>query len=98
MKYWLAMVLILSMGTAVYAGMPDSNKLKEVYPEATVTCTACHPAGNFKELNSYGKDYLQAGCSIEGINAIADKDSDGDTIENAKEIMAGTNPGDAESK
>jgi len=81
-----------------FAAMPDANNVKEVHEGATVGCTVCHPAGNFKELNSYGSAYNDAGRNLDAVKAIDQADSDGDGVANSDEIKAGTNPGDATSK
>lgn len=88
----------LVMVGGVSAKMPDQENVKTVYPDATVKCNLCHPAGNFKELNLYGKDYKDAGMNEDAVKAIIDKDSDADGVTNDAELKAGTNPGDAESK
>ena len=94
----LGTVIVLSMATGSYAAMPDGKNVQKVHADATVGCTVCHPQGNFKELNSYGKAYLNAGRSVDAVKAIDAQDSDGDGLSNADEIKAGTNPGDASSK
>ena len=78
--------------------MPDAANVKQVHEGATVGCTVCHPEGDFKNLNSYGKAYKDAGRDVDAVKAIDNADSDSDTITNADEIKAGTNPGDASSK
>ncbi|MCP4650650.1 MAG: hypothetical protein GY853_11300 [PVC group bacterium] len=81
-----------------FAAVSDANNVKEVYEGATVECATCHVPGNFKELNSYGEEYNDAGRNTTAVEISGDTDSDGDDVSNADEIMAGTNPGDAESK
>lgn len=86
---------IISFCMISYAAMPDAANVKQVHEGATVGCTVCHPEGNFKDLNSYGNAYKAAGRNAAAVRAIDNTDSDGDTITNADEIKAGTNPGDA---
>jgi len=81
-----------------FAMITDGSNVKEIYEGATVACTACHIAGNFKELNSYGKAYNDAGRSVEAVQMISENDSDSDGVNNADEIKSGTNPGDATDK
>ncbi len=81
-----------------FAAMPDANNVKGVYEGATVGCTVCHAEGNFKELNSYGTAYKDAGRNVDAVKAIDQSDSDGDGVANSDEIKAGTCPGDAASK
>jgi hypothetical protein len=81
-----------------FATMQDANNVKEVHEGSAVGCTVCHPEGNFKELNSYGQAYNDAGRSVDAIKAIDAADSDGDGVANSDEIKAGTNPGDDTSK
>ena len=81
-----------------FAAMPDANNVKEVYEGVTVGCTVCHPEGNFKELNSYGKAYNNSGRNVDAVKAIDAVDSDQDGVANYDEIKAGTNPGDDTSK
>jgi len=81
-----------------FAAMPDANNVKEFHEGATVGCTVCHTEGNFKELNSYGNAYNDAGRNVDAVKAIDDEDSDEDGVSNYDEIKAGTNPGDATSK
>ena len=90
-------IVILSYSSA-YSAMADSKSVKEVHEGATVACDVCHVKGNFKEVNSYGAAYNEAGKGADAVKAIDDQDSDGDGVSNADEINAGTNPGDAESK
>jgi len=89
---------IINLSNISYAAMPDAANVKEVHKDTTVGCTVCHPEGNFKNLNSYGKAYKDAGRDVDAVKSIDNADSDGDTITNADEIDAGTNPGDASSK
>lgn len=100
---YLVILAILSGMLLVYwtnslAMLADKNNLQDEYKSATIQCDVCHVKGDFKALNNYGKDYNDAGRNTEAVKAIAGKDSDGDGIKNADEIMAGTNPGDPESK
>lgn len=94
----VALAMVAICVSTSFAAMPDGNNVKEVHEGATVGCTVCHPVGNFKELNSYGKAYNDAGRSVDAVKAIDAADSDGDGVSNADEIKAGTNPGDATSK
>ena len=92
------MVIILGHTFSCFAAMSDGKNVQKVHVDATVGCTVCHPQGNFKDLNEYGKAYLNAGRSVESVKAIDASDSDGDGVTNADEIKAGTNPGDATTK
>jgi hypothetical protein len=59
-------------------------------------CHAIHVKNKIdaaKTLNSYGADYFAVGRGIKAINAIAQKDSDGDGFLNDVELLKGTNPG-----
>ena len=98
MSLVVIMAIVLSFSAYSFAAMPDGKNVQEVHSGATVGCTVCHPQGNFKELNSYGKAYNEAGRSVEAVKAIDAQDSDADGVSNADEINAGTNPGDAASK
>lgn len=103
MKGKILLVIGVIFGLALcytysFAIMTDADNVKKVHEVTTVACTVCHVEGNFKELNSYGKDYKEAGRNEDAAKAIADKDSDGDEVKNADEIKAGTSPGDAASK
>ncbi|MFH1062678.1 MAG: thrombospondin type 3 repeat-containing protein [Candidatus Omnitrophota bacterium] len=93
-----ALALGLIFVSTSFAAMPDANNVKEVHEGATVGCTVCHPEGNFKEVNSYGKAYKEAGRNVDAVTAIDAADSDGDGVSNYDEIKAGTSPGDATSK
>ncbi|HQP37627.1 MAG TPA: hypothetical protein PLI95_20725 [Polyangiaceae bacterium] len=80
---------------------------------AKITQNACdfchlilHPASGYAEpqptafadtLNPFGKDYVAAGRSEAALQAIAAKDSDGDTYTNQQEIDALMYPGDPAS-
>ncbi len=92
------MVIVFGCALNSFAAMPDAKNVQKVHADATVGCTVCHPEGNFKNLNEYGKAYLDAGRSVEAVEAIDASDSDSDGVINADEINAGTNPGDAASK
>ena len=99
------MIVLLGMAAGItvfaaasYAAMPDAKNVKEVHADAVVGCTVCHPEGNFKEVNSYGKAYRENGRNINAIKAIDALDSDADGVNNGDEINAGTNPGDAASR
>ena len=94
----LSPLVCFSLSTFSFAAMSDGKNIQVVHPEATVGCTVCHPQGDFKSLNEYGKDYNDAGRSVEAVKAIDAMDSDKDGVINAQEINAGTNPGDAASK
>jgi len=97
-KYGMVLVLVIGCVSLAFAGMPDAKNVQAVYEGATVACTVCHPAGKFKEVTPYGKDYMEAGRSVDAVKAIGEKDSDADGIANAAEIKAGTNPGVPEAK
>ncbi len=92
------MIIILSFSTYSFAALEDAKNIKKVYSDVTVGCTACHPQGDFKGLNDYGKAYKDAGGSVEAVKLIEASDSDEDGITNAEEIKTGTNPGDSTSK
>jgi hypothetical protein len=94
----VALVLGIVCVSAAFAAMADANNVKEAHEGVTVGCTVCHPEGNFKEVNSYGKAYNEAGRSVDAVKAIDAVDSDADGVVNVDEIKAGTNPGDATSK
>ena len=90
--------IVLICGANSCAAISDANNVKEATEGLAVQCTACHLPGNFKELNSYGTDYKDAGRNVKAVTAIADKDSDGDGVSNADEISGETNPGDEASQ
>ena len=94
----LVAMIVLSFPAYSFAAISDAKNVQTVYDQATVGCTVCHPQGNFKELNEYGKAYKDAGRSVEAVKAIDASDSDADGVTNSDEIKAGTNPGDAASK
>lgn len=94
----LAVVIAFSFSVDSFAAMIDGKNVQEIHADATVGCTVCHPQGDFKGLNKYGKDYLGAGRNVEAVKAVDPLDSDADGIINSDEINAGTNPGDAASK
>ncbi len=94
----LIAVIVLGFSSDSFAAMSDGKNVQKVHADATVGCTLCHSQGNFKDLNKYGRAYLDAGRSIEAVKAIDELDSDADGVINADEINAGTNPGDASSK
>ncbi|MCK4994513.1 MAG: hypothetical protein KAS13_05650 [Candidatus Omnitrophica bacterium] len=98
MLFVLKAFIILSFSSYVFAAMADGKNVQNVHSDATVGCTVCHPQGDFKGLNEYGKAYKDAGRSVEAVKAIDDADSDADGVTNAVEINAGTNPGDATNK
>jgi hypothetical protein len=63
-------------------------------------CHAAYVAGKGEiqgTLNRFGSDYLASGRNAAAIEAIAGKDSDGDSFSNQAEFEKGTNPGDPES-
>jgi hypothetical protein len=62
-----------------------------------VRCEICHGSGGGTERNAYGRDWQSRGESIESFKRIELFDSDGDGISNIKEIIAGSNPGNARS-
>jgi len=94
----LAVMIVLSFSSYSIAAISDGRNVQKVYTDAIVDCTVCHPQGDFKSLNEYGKAYNEAGRSVEAVTAIDVMDSDKDGLTNAEEINAGTNPGDATSK
>lgn len=98
LHFILIAIILLGFLTYSFAAMSDGENVQKVHSDATVGCTVCHPQGNFKDLNEYGKVYKDQGRSVEAVKAIDASDSDGDGVTNADEIKAGTNPGDAASK
>ncbi len=66
-----------------------------VHPDPNITDG---PTSIPATLNSYGKDYDDAGRSKSAVRNIAGTDSDGDTYTNVKEIKALRYPGDPNSK
>ena len=99
-KFLVIAVIVIVLGYTFncFAAMSDGKNVRKVHSNATVGCTVCHPQGNFKELNEYGKAYNDAGRSVEVVKTIDALDSDADGVENADEINAGTNPGDVASR
>ena len=91
-------VIILIFSRYSFAALEDAKNINKVYKNVTVGCTACHPQGDFKGLNKYGRDYKDAGRSIGAVKSIDTSDSDADGMANSEEIKAGTNPGDHTSK
>ncbi|MCG2712605.1 MAG: thrombospondin type 3 repeat-containing protein [Candidatus Omnitrophica bacterium] len=98
LRFILAAMIVLSFLPYSFAAMPDAKNVQKVHTDATVGCTVCHPQGDFKALNEYGKAYLAAGRNVDAVKTIDDLDSDADGVTNADEIKAGTNPGDAAGK
>jgi hypothetical protein len=80
--------------------------------DALAKCTVCHEAGGDdageENLTAFGKDFRRAlkkapstggaDKAVSALEAVADKDCDGDGATNIEEIMLGTNPADAKSK
>ncbi|MFA6449247.1 MAG: GEGP motif-containing diheme protein [bacterium] len=66
------------------------------------SCDSCHVITDYggekgETLNAFGRDYMKAGRDTAAFTAIAELDSDSDTLSNAAELKAGTNPGDPKS-
>jgi hypothetical protein len=84
------------------------GKMASVFKNACDYChLITHPSTDYKEampktytetLNPFGKDYSQAGRSLDALESIADKDSDGDGSSNKEEIEDLKYPGDEKSK
>ena len=76
-----------------YAASPLSN-LSTVSGVPGNLCTVCHgPSG--PPTNPFGDAFLNNGSVFAGLDSV---DSDGDTFPNITEIIAGTFPGDPDSK
>ena len=87
-------VAMAATGTAAFATPSHLAAFRRKYPQAhaIVSCRLCH--GQSNRLNDYGADYRDAGHDFAGIE---ERDSDGDTFLNLREIQADTFPGDRES-
>ena len=105
-KAILAIVLaVFVVSSAVFATVAWAKLFKKTYNPAANTalakakCAACHVRKNGQGgLNPYGKLLKGKPVTAASLNAIKNKDADGDTFTNIKEIKAGTLPGDPNSK
>ncbi len=61
----LGLLLIVAALVAVSLGMSTAEYTKK----ESKSCTYCHPAGKFKELNEAGKYYKDHNHSFEGYKA-----------------------------
>lgn len=59
------LLMTLALFIAVSLGMSTAQHAKK----EGKTCTYCHPAGKFKELNETGKYYKEHNHSFEGYKA-----------------------------
>ncbi len=81
----------------VWAAMNDQTLFTQRYPGSKLAgCSLCHTTA--PALNSYGRDYKEAGRNAAALGTIESKDSDGDGYTNLQEITAGTKPYDATDK
>jgi hypothetical protein len=101
-KLTMRTISVLFLGSALtfvaLATMSELSLFSSKYPAATklASCSLCHTSA--PALNSYGKDYKQAGRNAAAFSSIEAKDSDGDGYTNLQEIQAGTKPYDAADK
>jgi hypothetical protein len=77
--------------------LPAYRRLWEKTNGYNVSCGICHVRGGGSELTGYGKDFQRFGMTPGALEAIADRDSDGDGAKNLDEITARSNPGDPRS-
>ncbi|MBI5232912.1 MAG: Ig-like domain-containing protein, partial [Deltaproteobacteria bacterium] len=98
----LAIMLLGIAGIAYgnYGYMTSFNDLSYTSSALKDKCIVCHesasPTSSDYSLNKYGTDFLTGNNTFNP--ALEAKDSDGDTVSNKAEIIAGTNPGDVASK
>jgi hypothetical protein len=106
LKHLLYAALVCVLASSLLAGgalarNTIKNNWLAAYPDACQdlkdaanSCTLCHPSGTF-DLNPYADDLNSNGLDF---SAIADLDSDGDTVPNGAEIEACTLPGNPSSR
>lgn len=94
-------LLALGVGLAFVHGtawaLPASARLFQQTYGYKVSCMLCHANGGGSAANGYGKAFLRAGANLAAFKKIEAQDSDGDGLENLKEILAKSNPGDKSS-
>jgi len=91
----IAGLIFFSAGSA--HALPSSSRLYQKTYGYRVSCLLCHASGGGSSATSYGKDFLRAGANATSFKKIESKDSDGDGIENLKEVLAKSNAGDKKS-
>ncbi len=91
------------LGTSITAeALPEYlrtvERLYNVDDRPNGKCNLCHTAGGGSPRNSFGIAFATAGGDENALESIESTDSDRDGINNLKELVAGTFPGDASSK
>jgi len=105
----IGLSLVAMFGVAQPAGATIDNQksFKQAYPGKTVTCKACHNSaiGKPGDLNTYGQALQKLKAPVdtkklkpEDYKAVEAGDADGDGAPNGKELEAGTDPADPQSK
>ncbi len=97
-KYFFSLAFLsASLAAGDVSALPASARLYQQVYGYKVSCLLCHASGGGSAVTSYGKDFLRAGANSTSFKKIEKKDSDGDGIENIKEILAKANAGDKRS-
>ena len=90
-------ILVSTMAMPAAYAMPAYARLYKGQYGYMPSCNACHKDGGGSALNGFGTAFKEAGKTQAAFEAIASRDSDGDTFANAVEAMAKANPGDKTS-
>jgi hypothetical protein len=96
MRFFFALVSIC-FSSSILCALPSSARLFQQTYSYRTSCYLCHASGGGSELDKFGKDFVKAGGNKAAFKKIETKDSDGDGIENLKEIIARSNAGDKKS-
>lgn len=96
-------VMALALGVMANPGYLQMFRRVEKPPARSqldrARCRTCHiKQGGGGSLNPYGEDLRKNSADEEALRKIESLDSDSDGASNAKEIAAGTLPGDPKSK
>ena len=88
--------LSVSHASSVWAQPLFAGLYKQQYGYMP-SCNACHKDGGGSPLNTFGKQFKDAGEALASFQKIEAMDSDGDGAKNGEEAFAKSNPGDAQS-
>lgn len=90
-----ALIILITVAAVLPLAYSKPMYMAEVPQAFKDQCTLCHTSSSgMNGLNSFGADFADSGHSITNIGNL---DSDGDGYSNAKELSAGTYPGDPRS-